>query len=178
MKRLSAFLLFAFLATLMLAIPALAADLQEGWYAWPMSVDVYADVAGGPYGDTGWRKATVTSNAYGAGPADSLLLPMGFGMTIGERFMYIHVSWATDYDATQMQLELWRNRYGGATERVWAQPLSGTRSGSFDTLYGGEFEGTFFYRVAVIPEPASCLSLATMVSIMGLAVLVTRRKKI
>jgi hypothetical protein len=190
MKSLRVFCPLLILLSLALSGPAPAADLEAGWYAWPFSVQVIADdgsgcpylrasgwfttppgthglftVAGGPYGDTGWRKATVTSNAYGAGPADSLLLPMGFGMTIGERFMYISISWGTDYNASQMQLELWRNRYGGTSERIWTQSLSGTQSGMTDLLYGGEFEGTFFYKVAVVPEPSAVLSLGCLATL-------------
>ena len=194
MRKLSALLLFAFLASLVVAIPAPAADLQAGWYAWPLSVQVMADdgtgypylrasgwfttppgtygpfaVSQGDYPQTLWRRATVTSDVNGLGPGDSLILPMGFGMTIGERFMYIHVSWGTDYDASQMRLELWRNRYGGVTERVWAQELSGIRSGSVDTLYGGEFEGTFFYKIAVVPEPSALVCLASLSGLSALA---------
>ena len=188
------------LLSLALSGPLPAANLQAGWYAWPFGVQVYADdgtgwpyqramgsfttnpgtygaftLTGGPFGDTGWRKATVTSNVYGLGPGDSLILPMAFGMTIGERFMYIHFSWGTDYDASQMRLELWRNRYGGVTERVWAQELSGVRSGAVDTLYGAEFEGTFFYKIAVVPEPSAAMCLVVFAGLTGFAVRLRRR---
>lgn len=110
MKRLSAFLLFAFLAVLVLAIPAPAADLQAGWYAKVPTVSIWqyddqgrlflrADgyfydtppgqygpflVTDGPYHASYWREAHVPTNAYGVGPTASLIMPLSFGMTIGE----------------------------------------------------------------------------------------------
>ena len=51
MKRLSAFLLFAFLATLVVAIPAHAVQLQAGWYAMfgGVSMEGFDEDPGQPY---------------------------------------------------------------------------------------------------------------------------------
>ena len=200
MKRLSAFLLFAVLVSLIAAIPAPAADLQAGWYAWPFSPQIFIDdglgnptlrssgdfitapgtygvftVTGGPFGSTSWRKATVTLSVNGVGPSDSLVLPLVFTMNLGEPFLYMDISWGTEYDASQMRLELWRSRYDGSTERVWTQGLSGPQSGGPRLLYDGVYEGAFYYQVTVIPEPSAAMALLALLSMGGVAHLLRRR---
>ena len=165
-----------------------AADLQEGWYAGLGGPNVYCDdgtgypylrasgwftipagrygpfeVTGEPYGS--WRRVTVPEDAPGVGPDQSLILPVGFGMTVGERILYITFSWRTIYDASQMRAELWRERPGSADELVWSQTLSGDRSGYVETAYNATFDGPFYYKLNIVPEPGSA---ATMVALLGM----------
>lgn len=177
MKRLSAFLLFAFLATLVVAIPAHAADLQAGWYAkawspylwqYDQQGNLFIRAEGyfydtpvgqyGPFSITGsdiWRNASVLTTAYGVGPDASLIMPLTFGVTLGEPIAYLSLPWETDYDSSQIRLEFWRTRYSGAQELLWAQTQSGSTSGGATVLANAEYEGQFFVKLTVIPEPTS-----------------------
>lgn len=175
--RLSAFLVLTILVSLVLAIPAPAADLQAGWYANISNVTVYRD-AGPPLGiisrATGYFYRTlpgrygpfqVTDGAYhsyserlaflptavNANPSDGLLMPLSFGMTIGEPIAYVQISWSTNYDPIQMHLEIWRTRSNGQQELVWFQPVGGRKYGSAAVLYDTVLEGPYFIKVAVAP---------------------------
>jgi MYXO-CTERM domain-containing protein len=100
---------------------------------------------------------------------------MDFYLNMGQRFLYVEIPWATDYDAAQMRLELWRTRYNGSTEQVWAQGLSDVRSGNRRVLYGAEYEGPFFYKVTVLPETSTLASLAGLLAAAALGRLRRRR---
>lgn len=176
MKRLSAFLLFALLATLILAASAPAADLQAGWYAHVSGITVYQyDYYGypyirasgwfvtppgaygpfvltdGPYHSRSYREASVLADAQGVGPSSSLDLPVGTGMTIGEPIAWISIGWETDYDPIQMRLEFWHTKSNGQQELVWFQPTGGHKYGSADVLYDTHLEGLHFFKLAVAP---------------------------
>jgi len=193
MKKISILVVTALLLCFGFAGSARAADLKAGWYSNLISVGVFQYVGGeyvgrasgwfltppgqygpfqvtnGPYHSDGERDVTVPTDAFGVGPDASLELPMGFGMTIGEPIAYINFSWGTDYDATQMYAELWRHKYGGSTERVWSQQLSGQHGDYTKIWMWGEYEGNFFYRVNVVPEPQSILGVFTGVGMLALA---------
>ena len=157
-----------------------AADLQAGRYANVSSVSLYQYdsqgypfiraglwfttspgmygpflVGDGPYHTRDWRDISVPSTVTGVGPDSSLVLPVGTGMTLGEPIAWISIPWVADYDATQMQLEFWRTRSNGIAERLWAQQLSGYRYGSVDVAQNTFLEGPLYFKVSVIPEPAS-----------------------
>lgn len=177
-----------------IAVPIHAADLQAGSYVTVHAVHIWQfsggepyvraggwfntapgqygpfNVTDGPYHARSERDVTVPLQVSGAGPSDSLELPMGFGMTIGEPVAWIDFSWETDYDANQMYLELWRYRYAGNAERIWSQQLSG-RHYEYTThmLYLSEFEGNLFFKVNVLPEPSSLAVLAAGLAASGLA---------
>lgn len=186
MKKLSAVLLFVCLATLMLAIRAPAVTLEQGWYANVSTVQVFGyDDEGRPVGRAGgyfydtppgqYGPFMVTNGPYhsyserdvsvpaqvSAGSADSLTMIPSFGMTIGERIAWVEFAWETDYIAGQMRLELWRTRYSGAQELVWAQQLSNHHYSFATVLNDSEVEGPLFFKVAVIPEPSSFISVIT-----------------
>jgi hypothetical protein len=199
MRKLSVFLLFAVLLTLVLAIPAPAADLQAGWYARMYGIHVIQyDAYGQPYiRATGWfvtppgtygpfaltdepfhsrdsREVTVPADVSGVGPSANLDLPIGTGMTIGDPIAWVEFFWETDYDASQMRLELWRGRYGGSTERVWSQQQSDHRYWSESLLHNTELEGELFFRIAVVPEPSS---LAMFLAGVGTAAALMRKRR-
>ncbi|HET6456697.1 MAG TPA: PEP-CTERM sorting domain-containing protein [Armatimonadota bacterium] len=198
MKRLSAFLLFAFLASLVLTIPAPAADLQEGWYVRVSSVHIWQydqlndpfirdegdfydtppgqygpfQVSDGTYHSTIDRWVSVPS-AISAGPGDSLVMPLTFGMTLGEPIAYLGFYWETNYDPSQMRLEFWQeNYYTSVQELLWAQTLSSYRYGGATPLTDATYEGQFFVKIAVIPEPSSMIIFSA-----GLGILSALRRR-
>jgi len=190
--------LFSFLAIVLL-VPAYSqgATLQAGWFAEvaPTSILVWTPpmppvtvggarhlLSPGSYSNglflvtdgayhTNWeRRVTVSANVNGVGSSSSLVLPVTFAMSNGDPIGWMSVNWATNYDATQMRLELWRTRYGGTTELVWYQGLSGQQAGATDVLYNSVVEGPFFFKVNVLPEPASFTAVAIGLGALCLAV--------
>ena len=185
MKRVSVLFLLVAIGLPMSAGLAYSADLAAGWFASASAPTVYQWVAGrqelramgdfltptgtyGPFALTGTgnasRRATVASDMYGVGSAQSLVLPMSMGLPGGESVAYISFSWATSYDAGNMYLELWRPRFSGGPELLWAQHVSGNQQGSVETAYNTVFEGNYYFKVVVVPElPAGLMfGLLTM----------------
>lgn len=195
MRKLSALLLFAFLATLVLAIPAPAATLQEGWYAnvaglWVYQYDQWGypfirsagsfyntppgqygpfQVTDGTYHSSGERYVSVPAQVS-AGPSDTLAIPVSFGMTLGEQIAYMQISWGTNYDPSQMRLQLWRQRYDGSDQLVWSELGSGVQGGAEYIHYGNIFEGDYYFEVEVVPEPQAIgyMLLAFFPAMLGL----------
>lgn len=82
--------------------------------------------------------------------------------------------WSTNYDASQMMLELWgRTSSQQEFTRMWFQPLSNQRQGAEDFEGGNLTDASFFFRVAVIPEPSSATCLA---GLFGFGVVLLRRR--
>jgi hypothetical protein len=168
-----------------------AADLQEGWYAntWGVHVYEYDDQGRsflralgyfyttppgqyGPFLVTGGsddreykRYVSVPAQAI-AEPSDTLTMRIDFGMTIGESVAWIELPWATNYDSTQMRYSLWRDRYGDAQELVWSQPISGMQNGYVYVGQDTVYEGAYYLKVEVVPEPQAGCSLLVMIPVM------------
>jgi len=106
------------------------------------------------------RNVSVLANAYGVGSVESLVIPLWTGLAIGDRIAFLEVAWATNYDSSQMRLQLWRTAFGGADELVWAQSLSGQRGGSDGVAYDTVVGGAYYFKVDVVPEPSSIACLA------------------
>lgn len=193
----------ALVVLLLLALcPALhAADLHEGWYMRVNGPQVYTDVDGRPelradgqfttpfgvygpftvssggfYPSSFYRYVSVDTDAFGVGPDDSLVLPLTFGMGDTESFLYMRISWATNYDPTHVFLEFWRIRMDGTEERVWSQQTAGPTHGSADILYNATHEGGFYFKVNVVPEPSSVAVLSGLVGGMSAALRFKRRR--
>lgn len=189
MKRVCVLLLLVMLL-LLPACSSQAAELQAGWYANPLGIDFfqrledYTEVNVGsvtfttPAGDHGpfrvgvldtrARTVTVPNTSYGVSPAESLVLPtnllpsMFYDLT---RVDHMEVYWSTNYDASQMMLELWgRTTSQQDYSKMWFQPLSGQRQG-LTNLEGGDLrDASFFFRIAVVPEPGAVTCLAAGLS--------------
>lgn len=178
---------------LLLLLPAFssqAADLQEGWYAHIIYVDVwtYDDFGqpvlrgGGGFYDTppgtywpflvtdgqyhSWyeRNILVPTSVSGVATDHSLMIPMFLPLSVGEKIAYLAMPWETDYDADEMYLQLWRKRLDGSNELVWEQTQSGQQSGGSMLSYDSVFEGPYYFKVNVVPEPSSieCLLMALL----------------
>lgn len=198
MRKLSVFLLFAVLVSLVLAIPAPAANLQAGWYVRVSSVHIWQydqlnspfirdegnfyDTPPGQYGPFQVSDGTYHSPidrwvsvpaTVSAGPGDSLIMPLTFGMTLGEPIAYLSFYWETNYDPSQMRLEFWRqNYYTSVQELLWAQTLSGYRYGGATALTNATYDSQYFVKVAVIPEPSSMIIFSA-----GLGILLALRRR-
>ena len=94
-------------------------------------------------------------------------------MTIGEPIAWIEMVWATNYDPSQMRLELWRQRYDGSNQLVWAELRTGVQGGAANIHFDQALEGPYYFKVAVIPEPCG----ATILSFSIGALLVMLRKR-
>lgn len=176
-----------------LAMPAHAADLQAGWYVKVSSVyiDQYDQqgnlfireqgffystppgqygpfqVTDGTYHNPGERYVSVPATVS-AGTGDSLVMPLSFGMTLGEPIAYLSFGWETNYDPSHMRLEFWReNYYTSVQELLWAQSLSGYRYGGAAALTNATYDSRYFVKVAVMPEPSSFMVLAAGVGLLS-----------
>ena len=183
-----------FLAVLLLlmVVPMVgqAADLQAGWYAKIITVNVYGydyqgmpSLIGGGYfynSPTGQygpfhvggpqariydeRDISVPSSVANVGADQSLVLPLSIGMSVGSQIAYISISWATCYQADSMCLALWRQRSSGTDSLVWQQSLSGTQGNTTHVAYNTVLEGPYYFKVDVVPEPSAfaCLAVLTL----------------
>jgi hypothetical protein len=185
MKRLSAFLLFAFLASLVVAIPANAVQLQAGWYA----EFAYVWLAGeqwepeyvpwevewlptSPLGQQGHlliegvypspqssRKITITESF--ASEPGVIFEDSGTFDRSKPYYSNLRVSWMTNYDGSTIQLQLYRRRAGYNDELVWRQTASG-----YALDYGDVWNASpilpgddVVFKLVVSPEPPGMLVL-------------------
>ncbi|MDO8587835.1 MAG: hypothetical protein Q7T82_12445 [Armatimonadota bacterium] len=191
----------ALLLATVLLLPASAlwsADLQAGWYSAIKQVDMYAydaygqpqpytvgrfSTAPGTYGvliltDEPFhyqycRTARVASDVYGV-PAGTLLELPFYNLSPISLIARLNVEWATDYDASQMRLELaQRNSATGAVTTLWTQNTSGV-TGNVETLASDLQPDGLFFRVVAVPEPSGFLALVAPIS--ALAVAYIRRR--
>jgi hypothetical protein len=58
-----------------------------------------------------------------------------------------------------MYLQLWRHRYSEPDTLVWDQKLSGIAAGSEDVAYNTTYEGQYYFKVNIVPEPSTALCL-------------------
>ena len=175
MRKLSIYVGMLCVASLLVAASTRSATLEEGSYASVSHVAVYQyfdwgetlratgyfyntppghygpfSVSDGQYHSYTERSASVPMRTFSE-PSDSLIMPVSFGMTVGEPIAYMQIGWATDYDPIQMRLEFWRTRSNGQQELVWFQPKGGPKYGSVGVLYDTNLEGLCFFKVAVAP---------------------------
>jgi len=197
MKKLS--VISAVLLLLILAQVGQAADLQAGWYANVYAVEVYTyGYQGMPQLTTGayfystppgqygpfkvWggnpqvdfeRDVSVPSSALNLGADQSLVLPLTIPLSNGTRIAYLSFAWQTDYDGSQMYIDLWRTRASGATEQVWAQRQSGLQFNTTHVAFDATLDGPYYFKVNVVPEPPTVMPI--LLGIAGLALARRRR---
>jgi hypothetical protein len=185
MKRLA--IVSAVLCLLALGQVVQAADLQTGWYAKIQSIDVFIpgdpiwlgpqlvasgyfyqtppgqyglfQVDGGTPNRDNQRYVYVNEDAYGIGLNDSLALPLSFGLTQGTQIAFLSIAWATNYDPAQMQLQLWQNHSNGSSEMLWSQKQGGVKGNSENAAFNTILDGTYYFKVSVVPEPSSATCL-------------------
>lgn len=95
------------------------------------------------------------------GREQSLNLYFGFGLSPADPVSYMTFSWETNFDPSQMYVELWREKRDGTQQLLWSQKQAGVQFGSEQLLYDDYVEGHYYYRVNVVPEPSSALVLLT-----------------
>jgi len=181
MKKLS--VISGVLLLLTLAQVGQAADLQAGWYA---NIDhIYVYVAGqygpdllgaaqflttpgqydpflvtdGAFHRSYTRYASVPANFYGAQPQQSLVLPFDLGLAQGAGIAYLYIASETNYDSHNLDLQVWQRSTDGSLTQLWSQPLSGHIYGVGDFAYDATVNGSYFVKIAIVPEPSSLLSV-------------------
>lgn len=189
MKRLA--IVLAVISLLALCQTSQAVDLQAGWYANISGVYVftYGDyglpylrgpapfltepgqygpftVTGGSPYYQGRRYVSVATPAYGVTPAQSLILPIN--LAVGDTVAYLDIACETDYDSSAMVLEFWREYTSGPKELLWAQHGSGLQYATFQTAYDADPNAaSYYFKVSIVPEPASLLSLVCGIAGIG-----------
>ncbi len=165
-----------------------AADLQAGWYVKNLMVDAYtfapfngppeptsvasfltAPAQYGPFGVTSNPSSpesldvSVPVNAYGVTPDQSLTLPLHFPAWADEAedptMAYIAIDYTTDYDPDDMILQFWHRSTDGSQQLVWTQSNGGVQFAEADVAYNTPYTGSYFFEVAVVPEPSAALCL-------------------
>ena len=196
MKRVCVLILLLASGLLVPLAPSRAADLQAGWYANIVGIEIwlygpeggyrpgpggsfYTEGQYGPFLVTngsyyGKQYVSVPTNAYGVGPDQTLVLPVSFPGIGGELIAQVLVDWQTNYDPNQMRLELWRERDNGSQELMWTQLQAGVKWGSRGTGYDTYAEGPYYFKINVLPEPTGVASL--LLGLGGLSVLMRRRR--
>ncbi len=104
---------------------------------------------GGYYSDIE-RYVTVPATVQ-AGPADSLTLPLA--TTAGLTNALIEFGWGSSYDASQMQLSLWKQPYGSGPACIWSQTQSGSQ-GADTAVLDPLTSSNYYFEVTVVPEPS------------------------
>ena len=188
--------LLAVMIVLTLGQACQAADLQAGWYAklggvalfgWDgvqeRGIDWHFVGGLGTFGpfevtnpDPVWPERTVSV------PDDALEVVPGTGVwlwgepevTVDFVVQAVSIFWDTDYDATQMRLELLMYNETEGFALLWSQTQSGYYGGAGNVL--GEYQTIPMgyapvFRVRAVPEPSS---LMTVCGLLG-AFLLRRR---
>ena len=188
--------LLAVLIVLALAQACQAADLQAGWYVKLGGVALYGfdgmyERGGdwhfegglgtfGPFEVTepgvGWadRLVSVPTSAMGV-PAGTTVYLLGEPETeVDFPVSNLLLAYETDYDATQMRVELFVHCAGGDYELLWSQNQSGYAMAIPDVLAGSGrliLPGdSIVFRVTTVPEPSQVLALGLPAALLiGLA---------
>lgn len=191
----------AIVSLLALVQASQAANLQTGWYVdidqvwvwayqWPdvpphpVAWGAFTSPAGqhGPFAvsypdpnNNNHVRVTVTSDSYGVGSEQSLILPVAIGQTSGSA--YIGASINTNYDANQMVLEFWRSRPNYADQMLSTYPVSGNTWYNGQIDWGDGVEGSYYFKLAVasVPEPSALVGLSAALACLGFTK-VRRRK--
>jgi len=180
------------LAMLVASVAGQAADLQAGWYAKIIAIDVYAYDSygrpvvagngyfyGSPTGDYGpfhvggpqtrvyeERDITVPRSVSNAGADQSFILPLSLTLSTGTRLAYISFVWQTYYEASQMYVDLCHTQADGRAEQLWVQPASGLQFDTTHAAFNTVLDGAYYFRVNVVPEPLGVMPV--VVGILGL----------
>ena len=135
----------------------------ENWY--PESALGQSGILFVEEGTPFWRsrKTTVTADTY----VEPGVLFEDYGSYAGQYPYYqlVNMAWETDYDATRVQLRVFRHRGGGADELIWSQTQSGYAVGGANIwnsypLQDGE---QIVVRLVAIPEPSSLAGISAAV---------------
>lgn len=183
MKKLAVIL--AVVSLLVLAQASQAVDLKAGWYANIRGVNIYTYdihdqpqlvgggyfyqtplgqygpfvVTDGPYHEAFGRYISVPTDVTNVGPNQNLTVPLMMGLSAGTKIAFLELSWQTNYDPTQMYLDLWHTRQDGTSELLWSQKQPGAHGDADYTAYDTIIEGPFYFRVNVVPEPSCAAGL-------------------
>lgn len=167
-----------------------AADLQAGWYAkagvvalWGYRGGYLIGVDWNFVGGTGTYEPYIVTNPDPLWPQRMVQVnqtqtgvPNGTAVYLyGEPEVPVDfpafaldVGYETDYDPSQMRLELWQHHSDGRDELIWFQGRSGHILASADVLDGtGRTIGvgdSIYFRVVAVPEPSQ---LATLIGLLG-----------
>lgn len=190
------------ISLLFLVIPLAgqAADLQAGWYANMGVVSLYdmdthsgipVSAGGGYFYSTppgtygpfyvwggnphtyGERDISVPTTVSGVGADKSLTLPLYFTREQGGSLAFISFSWQTNYDASQMYLDLWQTKADGTSNLLWTQRQSGLRFDTTHVAYNTVIDGDYYFRLNVVSEPSGLVSLLAA----GAGLVCIRRRK-
>lgn len=179
----------AVVALFVLAQVGQAANLQPDWYARIYGINewIYSPVTGQqelvcdayfgiPTGDYGpfslWYSQNtqafvrVPSSANGVTSEQDLVLPVCLpylGPLGGLSF-----ACDTNYDASQMQLQFWHQNTDGSKELLWTQQQSGNYYGGATVARDTIPTGSYYFRVAIVPEPTGMLGLLALCPILAL----------
>lgn len=182
--------LLSMLSLFLLAGTAHAVTLQQGWWVRYEYVSLYGHE--GPESapitswGTGWYP-TSTLGLYGPIRVEEGAYPFTRGRTVtivqttnaepgvffedygsytsaGPYYQDISLTWQTDYDASRLQLQVFRHKSGQADELVWQQTASGYTVpplGQYDIWHGAPLlDGEqVVVRLVVVPEPSGLLVL-------------------
>ena len=190
------FAVFAVLLFLLSAQVTHAANLEEGWYVKLGGVALWwIDPASGhevgadwdftsPLGTVGpflvtqpdplWPQRLISVqnlNDVPSGTAVDLFGQLRYAVPNNAVVTGISVPLATNYDATQMQLQVLIHHQSGIDDLLWSQTTSGHIMGTKD-ISTGKYSiaagDSLLLRVTTLPEPSSLLILSlSVVSFIG-----------
>lgn len=109
-------------------------------------------VTHGPNNDDG---SVYVSLATGTASAQSLAMPVWLPLWSGAYVDHISVRWQSNYDPSEMYLELRRSRDDGGSDLLWSQTQGGTAFGDTDIGIGTLSTGSqpYYFVLNVVPEP-------------------------
>jgi hypothetical protein len=192
------------LLCLVLAQASQAADLAAGSYVkfggvglwWtdpntymPSAVDWNPTISPDTYGPF---QVTTDTAQYAPCPVTATVLteqdgvPAGTGVTIygqtdgqiTQPVNRIDVALETNYDASQMQIEMYQHHASGFDELIWDQTRSGYQTGGLDV-----FQGTYktlpvgdsiYFKIVAVPEPSQAMTL--IIGLSALTAMIRRRQ--
>jgi hypothetical protein len=117
-------------------------------------------VAEGTNPSTHGRTVTITENTTVA--PGVLFEDIGSFNVTGSYYDWVEITWETSYDASKMQLQIWRKRPSSQDELVWRQTQSNLAYG-----YGNIWNSapvlpgdSVVFRLVAVPEPSALLTLS------------------
>jgi hypothetical protein len=165
-----------------------AADLQAGWYVKLGLVMFYGTIPTPPYEAwVGWDPS-ITPGAYGpfevatdatpyapypvvvSVPTTQTGVPAGIGVTIhgqpATQFAWtatgLYVPYETNYDPSEMRIELYLHHSSGQDELIWQQ-MAGHRTGNVNVLDASgrtiSADDSIYFGVVAVPEPPQLMAL-------------------
>lgn len=186
MKKLVAAL--AIVVLLLCAQISQAADLQEGWYVKLGIVQLYCVVPTPPHevwvtwipsvqpGAFGPFQVTVDTAQNAPYPVTISVPTTQIGVAAGTEVLILgrlenQISWSatslyvpyeTNYEPSQMRIELFQHRPNGQDELIWSQ-MEGHRTGNVNVLDGSgrtiSPDDSIYFKVVVVPEPSQLIAV-------------------